>query len=181
MLELTIVNAHHRFSSWKSEVRKMESTDAQLVEILEKQIEVEDNTLAKISEAESTVTETAVRLVFLEMRLDSYKHKKFLEGLVDILKETPCDTWSAKIQRYIDRVKLKRQLEELITEEKEMLHLTREAIRLMNDNIGEILLTHIMEDEERHTKDLAEIVRIVQTLPLQTVKGEKGSDIVCID
>ena len=159
----------------------MTNSNQRLIEILEKQIEVEDKTLSKLANAEESVSETAVRLVFLEMRLDSYKHKKFLEGLINILKETPCDTWNAKIQRYIDRVKLKRHLDDLIQDEKEMLRLTREAIALMDDPIGEMLLTHLSEDEERHAKDMVELVRMVQALPLQTFKAEKGSDIVCAD
>ncbi|MGY5877013.1 MAG: hypothetical protein RTU30_14780, partial [Candidatus Thorarchaeota archaeon] len=138
-----------------------------------------EKTLTKLAEAEDSAKETAVRLVFLEMRLDSYKHKKFLEGLIEMLQETPCDKWSAKIDRYIDRVKLHKQLEEFLQDEGEMLDLVEQAIPLMDDKIGEMLLTHLKDDEQKHNKDLKELVKIIQQIPLQTVKGEKGSDIVC--
>ncbi|MGY5852560.1 MAG: hypothetical protein RTU92_03245 [Candidatus Thorarchaeota archaeon] len=159
----------------------MTEVNQQLVDILQRQIEVEEKTLTKLAEAEDSAKETSVRLVFLEMRLDSYKHKKFLEGVIEMLQETPCDKWSAKVDRYIDRVKLQKQLEEFLDDEGEMLELVEQAIPLMNDPIGELLLTHLKEDEQKHNRALLKLVKIVQQIPLQTVKGEKGSDIVCAE
>ena len=159
----------------------MTNRDEQIIEILKKQIEVEEKALTLIGKAEESASETAVRLVFLEMRLDSYKHKKFLEGLVALIEQTPCDEWSAKIQRYVDRVKLKRHLDSIMADENEMISLTKQAIDLMEDPIGEKLLTHLVQDEVRHTRDLTEIVKMVQMLPLQAKKAQKGTDIKCVD
>jgi hypothetical protein len=37
-----------------------------------------------------------------------------------------------------------------------------------------------MKDEESsHSKDLMQLVKVIQMSPLQTKKGEKGTDIVC--
>ncbi len=152
-----------------------------LLAILEKQIEVEKRTLDMLSEAEESCSETAVRLVCMELRLDTWKHVKFLEGMTEMLTTAPCDTWSAKVQRYVDRVKLERMINNLVQEEDLMADLYGEALAEIKDPIAELLLLHLKDTEERHSQDLKKIIRIIQTAPLQSVKAEKGSDIVCED
>ena len=150
-----------------------------LIDLLQRQIEVEKKTLNMLSKAEEEVSETAVRLAFLDLRLDSWKHQKFLEGMIEMINETPCDEWSAKVQRYVDRVKLKKTLDALIIEEKEMLSIAEESIEEMKDPIGKFLLIHLRDDEKTHTENLDELSRLIMTPPLQSVKGVKGTDIDC--
>lgn len=159
----------------------MANRNEELIEILREQIAVEESTIESLQEAEAHVRETAVRLVFMELRLDTWKHKKFLEGLIEMLQVTPCDAWSAKVQRYIDRVKLSRDLETLKQQESKMISLLNRALEKMDDPLGELLLNHLRRDEERHHADLVDLVRIIQLQPLQTIKGQKGTDIVCDD
>ena len=156
-----------------------EVRDTRLMEILREQIEVEKETFIELEKAEASAQEAAVRLVFMEMRLDTMKHQKFLEGLLEMMTETPCDRWSAKVQRYVDRVKLTRQLESFISQEAKMLRLLEQAIEEMEDSLGTLLLQHLKEDEEKHHFSLQEINRLVQKQPLQSVKGKTGADIVC--
>ncbi|MHA1906955.1 MAG: hypothetical protein ACW98Y_06650 [Candidatus Thorarchaeota archaeon] len=157
----------------------MSSSDSKLIETLQKQIEVEERTLNMLSKAEDEVSETAVKLVFMELRLDSWKHQKFLEGIIEILKDTPCDAWSAKVQRYIDRVKLQKTIEALVEEEKEMEALAEESLRNTKDPVAQFLLRHLKEDETHHRQELEELIRLINSAPLQSKKAEKGSDIVC--
>ncbi len=158
---------------------KIAKQDTKLVELLRKQIEVESRTLNMLLEAEESVSETAVKLAFMELRLDSWKHKKFLEGMIEMLEQTPCDNWSSKVQRYIDRVKLERTLQKLMDEEKEMLNLAKQALKEVKDPMGIFLLKHLRDDEMEHFKNLKELVKVIKTAPLQPVKGQKGTDIVC--
>ncbi|MHA2228769.1 MAG: hypothetical protein ACXABL_06135, partial [Candidatus Thorarchaeota archaeon] len=79
----------------------MTQSDQKLIDILSKQIDVEKRALDKLIKAEEEAEETAVRLVFMEMRLDTWKHVKFLEGMVEMLNVTPCDEWAAKVNRYV--------------------------------------------------------------------------------
>jgi bacterioferritin (cytochrome b1) len=157
----------------------MSTSDELLKETLKKQIEVEKRTLNKLADAENMVSETAVRLVFMELRLDSWKHQKFLEAILDILHETPCDEWSAKVQRYVDRVKLRKTLEVLISEETEMLSLAEQSNRASNDPVAQFLLEHLIADEKSHRKELEELISLIQLSPLQSKKGQKGTDIAC--
>ncbi len=158
----------------------MTSND-KLLAILNRQIEIEKRTLNTLIKAEESFRETAVRLVCMELRLDTWKHVKFLEGMIEMLTTAPCDTWSAKIQRYVDRVKLERMIDSLVQEEDMMADLYGEALAEIQDPIAELLLLHLKDTEERHSQDLKEIMRIIRTAPLQSVKAEKGSDIVCED
>lgn len=157
----------------------MNSINEDLKGTLQKQIEVEKETQIRLSKAEEEVTETAVRLVFMELRLDSWKHQKFLEGILEMLEETPCDRWSAKVQRYIDRVKLDKTLNELVRAETEMFNLAEKALKTTDDPIARYLLGHLKHDEEHHKKALEELITLIQKSPLQSKKGQKGTDIVC--
>lgn len=160
-------------------VISMTTVDRDLMETLQKQIEVEKETLNRLSRAEEEVSETAVKLVFMELRLDSWKHQKFLEGILEMLQETPCDAWSAKVQRYIDRVKLEKTLNELVRAEAEMFSLAEKALKATEDPVAQFLLGHLKHDEQHHKKELEELITLIQKSPLQSKKGTKGTDIVC--
>ena len=157
----------------------MSIENRKITDLLRQQIEVEKRTLEVITQAENESSEMAVKLVFMDVRLDTAKHAKFLQGIVDLLDETPCDQWSAKVQRYIDRIKLERKLKDIVAQEDSMTDLISKALKLTNDRIAQLLLTHLKEDEQKHSKNLSEIARFIQTMPLQSKKGQKGTDIVC--
>lgn len=157
----------------------MNAINSRLLETLQKQIAVEKKTLNMLADAEEEVSETAVKLVFMELRLDSWKHQKFLEGIIEMMEDTPCDNWSAKVQRYIDRVKLQRTIELIVAEEREMENLASESLEETNDPVARFLLNHLKEDEKRHRLELEELIHLINTAPLQSVKGQKGTDIVC--
>jgi hypothetical protein len=157
----------------------LSETDAEIISILDEQIDVEQETLEKLVRLEEDSKETAVRLVFLELRLDTWKHIKFLEGMKEMLTTTPCDQWSAKVGRYTGRVKLERELESLISDEEQMANLLDRALDKIGDPIARLLLEHMKDEETRHNRDLIELSRLIQLAPLQAKKGEKGTDIVC--
>lgn len=158
---------------------KMADNTNELIEILKSQIEVENAALEEITKAEQNAEETAVRLVYLDVRLDTVKHIKFLEGVIETLRSTPCDLWMAKVSRYVDRLKLERTLRSVKSKEQKMASLAQQATQMMKDPIGEFLLEHLHTDEKRHDQDMEKVIRIVQQLPLQSKKGQKGTDIKC--
>jgi rubrerythrin len=155
------------------------TNDAKLIELLKKQIEVEKRALETIAKAEDESQETAVKLVFMQMRLDTWKHQKFLEGMIDMLTQTPCDEWSAKVGRYTGRIQLERHFEALMKDEGEMVELSSKALDLIDDPFAQHLLLHLKEEEEKHTKALEKMITLVKQTPLQSRKAEKGTDIVC--
>jgi rubrerythrin len=158
----------------------MATTESRKIsDLLKQQIAVETRTLETVKKEEDSSKEAAVKLVFMDVRMDTAKHAEFLRGIVDMLEETPCDQWSAKVQRYVDRVKLQRKLKEIVAEEDNMTDLVSKALKLTKDPIAQLLLSHLKEDEQKHSKNLNEIARLIQMSPLQSKKGQKGTDIVC--
>ena len=157
----------------------MSQTDSEVIDIFKTQIEVEKKTLDKLVVLEEDAKETAVRLAFMDLRLDTWKHIKFLEGMIELLSTTPCDEWSAKVGRYAGRVKLERELDNLRKDEDEMVSLLEKAIEKIDDPIAQLLLEHMKEEESSHYKDLEKLVKLIQQAPLQSKKGAKGTDIVC--
>ena len=157
----------------------MSQTDSEVIDIFKTQIELEQKTLDRLVKLEEDAKETAVRLAFMDLRLDTWKHIKFLEGMIELLTTTPCDEWSAKVGRYAGRVKLERELETLRRDEDRMIDLLSKAIKKVNDPVATLLLEHLKEEEKSHSTDLQKLVKLIQHSPLQSKKGEKGTDIVC--
>ncbi|MHA1943583.1 MAG: hypothetical protein ACW96M_04215, partial [Candidatus Thorarchaeota archaeon] len=147
--------------------------------VLDEQIQLEQETLEKIVKLEDDSKETAVRLVFLDLRLDTWKHIKFLEGMKELLTTIPCDEWLAKVGRYSGRVRLERELKFLAQEEDKMIELLEKALDKVSDPLARLLLEHLKDEETSHSKDLTQLVKLIQASPLQRKKGVKGTDIVC--
>ena len=164
--------------------RKRRSTimigmNAEVITILEEQIQIEQDALENIVQLENNSKETAVRLTFLDLRLNTWKHIKFSEGIIEILTTTPCDEWSAKVGRYSGRIRLERELSSLVIEEGKMISQLEKALDKISDPIAKQFLKHMKDEESNHSKDLMQLVKIFQMSPLQTKKGVKGTDIVC--
>ena len=170
---VTIVNLDIKW------VRIMSDKSEKLEKIINEQIEVEKQTLTELLEAEETAAETAVKLLYMEMRLDTWKHIKFLEGVRDLITKVPCSDWSEKVQRYVDRVKVERKLREIQSRESRMSELLTQALGVIEDPFATLLLTHLKEDEDRHVEDLEQMCRIIQTLPLQKPGTRLGSEDKC--
>jgi rubrerythrin len=154
-------------------------SSSELISIFRKQIDIENKTLEKLVKLEEDAKETVVRLAFMELRLDTWKHVKFLQGMIELLTTTPCDEWSAKVGRYAGRVKLERELSALVGDEEQMVSLLETSLKKVDDPIGQLLIEHMRDEEMTHHEDLKKLVRLIKRAPLQSKKGEKGSDIAC--
>lgn len=157
----------------------MSGSEAEVIAIMKEQIQVEQATLDRLVKLEEDAKETAVRLAFMQLRLDTWKHIKFLQGMIEHLTTTPCDEWSAKVSRYAGRVKLEREIDALIAEENEMVSLLDKALEKVDDPVAQLLIEHLKEEESIHLDHLANWVKVIHQAPLQSKRGEKGTDIVC--
>jgi hypothetical protein len=117
-----------------------QNLERELSTILLEQIDVEKDTLQKLAESQKGAKETVVHLIFKEMEYDTAKHVQFLESIIKMLETTPCDQWSAKVQRYAGRVKLKRDLESFIEQESRMIVLLEQALEKIDDPLARFLL-----------------------------------------
>ena len=116
----------------------MSGSESEIIKVMKDQIEVEQTTLNRLVKFEEDSSEPAVRLVFMELRLDTWKHIKFLEGMIEHLTTTPCDEWSAKVSRYANRIKLEKEIHYLIDEEDEMLSLLNASLKKTNDPVVQL-------------------------------------------
>ncbi|MGY5857817.1 MAG: hypothetical protein RTU63_00495 [Candidatus Thorarchaeota archaeon] len=157
----------------------MNGSEAEVIDIMKDQIKIEQETLDRLVKLEEDSKETAVRLAFMELRLDTWKHIKFLEGMIEHITTTPCDEWSAKVGRYAGRVKLEREIDSLINDENEMVNLLDKALEKIEDPVAHLLMKNLKFEEKRHLENLSEWVKLIKQVPLQSKKGEKGTDIVC--
>ena len=157
----------------------MSGTEAEIIAIMKNQIEVEQDALNRLVKLEEDAKETVVRLAFMELRLDTWKHIKFLEGMIEHLTTTPCDEWTAKVGRYTGRVKLERDIDLLISDESKMVKLLDKALAKIEDPIALLLMENLKDEENSHLEYLSRWVKVIQQSPLQSKKGEKGTDIVC--
>jgi len=154
-------------------------SNAEVIDLFKQQIDVEKKTLDKLVKLEEAANETTVRLAFMDLRLDTWKHVKFLEGMIEALTTTPCDEWSAKVGRYAGRVKLDRELNALVEDESQMVLLLGKALKKVNDPIARLLIEHMQDEEKSHHLDLKKLTSLIKQSPLQPKKGVKGTDIVC--
>ncbi|MFW9806019.1 MAG: hypothetical protein ACFFFK_04760 [Candidatus Thorarchaeota archaeon] len=157
----------------------MSGTEAEIMEIMKDQIKVEQKTLERLVKLEEESRETVVRLAFMQLRLDTWKHIKFLEGMIEHLTTTPCDEWSAKVGRYAGRIKLEREIESLINDQTKMVKFVENALKIIKDPIAQHMMGGLREEEDGHREYLSEWVKLINQAPLQSKKGVKGTDIVC--
>jgi rubrerythrin len=132
-----------------------------LAELLKKQIEIENMHVERIGELLNKVDTAAAQLLLLEMRLDSQKHASILGGILKMLKQMPPSKvlWSYQIESYVDKLVVKKELENHVTLETEVLKHVEEEMEQTKDEGLKLLLQHIAEDERKHHKILETIVK----------------------
>jgi len=132
----------------------------ELVQLIKKQIEIEKDHIKRISELQKKVDTPAAQLLLLEMRLDSQKHANILSGILRVLRRMPPSKviWDYKIASYVDKLAVKKELENHVKMETEVLNHVEKEIQRTNDEGLKLLLQHIADDEKKHHKILETIV-----------------------
>jgi rubrerythrin len=136
-------------------------TRERLIELIKKQIEIEENNVRQVSETEKKIDNAAAKMSLLEIRLDSQKHADILNGILEVLRGVPPSKtlWEYRIESYIDPFVVKRELESHIKREDEMLDHVEEEIKQTKDEGLKLLLQHIADDERKHHDILEAIVK----------------------
>jgi len=133
----------------------------ELVELIQKQVAIERESVTRLAETEKRVGTGAAKLLLTEMRMDSQKHAAVLEAVLEILKGTPSSKslWERSIDAFVDPVIVTRELEYHRGLGKSMSTHLEEEIRKTDDEAMRTLLNHLAEDERRHSEILDTIVR----------------------
>jgi len=131
-----------------------------VIELIQRQKKSEESMMKAVEALEGKVHNAAAKLLLAELRLDSTKHANICQ---EILKATekvkPVRLWDARIESYVDMLVVKRELERHIKLEEAMLKDVENIIAESKDDALKLLLTHIVEDERKHHKNIQLIIR----------------------
>lgn len=133
----------------------------ELIQLIKKQIKIEKEHVKRINELVKKVDTAAAQLLLLEMRLDSQKHANILDGILKVFRRMPPSKvlWNYKIESYVDNLVVKKELENHVKLETEVLGHVEKEIKQTKDEGLKLLLQHIADDEKKHHKILETIVK----------------------
>ena len=138
----------------------------ELIKLIEEQIGIEKESVARFAETEKKVHTGTARLLLCEMRMDSQKHASVLEAVLESLKAYPSSKppWEQAFGRVVDPVIVKREIEKHKALGKSMrAHLARE-MRNTTDEIILALLGHLAQEERRHNEILDTMAKKCDTM-----------------
>jgi len=132
----------------------METSKPKLIEVLKPQIRLERRAAKACAEMEKILDNPVAKSLLYEMQLDSLKHAKILQSLVNALQKRPSDLWSYRIEKYVDSLAARKALEEHVAMEQGMLKYIEDVLKQVKDEGARVILQHILEDEKKHHQAL---------------------------
>jgi rubrerythrin len=135
--------------------------ESKLMQLITQQISVEREQVKRLTKLRERVSIAAARLLLLEMRLDSEKHAAILTEMLETLKEVPPGTslWEHELEQYIDETLVRREFEEHVQIEGDILAHLKEELKHTKDMGLKLLLQNIEEDEKKHHGIVQALVR----------------------
>ena len=124
----------------------------ELIDLVREQVQIEKESVARLSETEQKVGTGAAKLLLVEMRLDSQKHAAVLEAVVEALKGdlSSKPLWQQAFSGFADPIIVKREIENHKTLSKSMAAHIQKEMNKTDDEAVRTLLQHLGEDEKRH-------------------------------
>jgi len=109
---------------------------------------------------EDKVHNAAAKLLLAELRLDSAKHASVYQEILNLTEKiSPARLWDARIESYVDMLVVKKELERHVKLEEKMLKDVEQIIGESEDEAIKLLLTHILEDERKHHRNIQLIIK----------------------
>ncbi|MCJ7424100.1 hypothetical protein MUP01_07515 [Candidatus Bathyarchaeota archaeon] len=132
-----------------------------LVKLIEEHIKIANEDVHSLIELEKSVNLSAAKLLVNEMKLDSRKHVGILTAILDALLSCPPSKtlWEHKLDSYIDPILVKKELENHVKMETDVLMHVEREINSTQDEGLKLLFQHIAEDEKRHHKIMETIIK----------------------
>lgn len=131
-----------------------------VVKLVQRQKQSEESMVKAVEALQGRVHNKAARLLLAELRLDSGKHANICQEILNVTeKAKPENLWDARIEGYVDMQVVKKELERHIKLEEAMLKDVERIINETKDEAIKLLLTHIVEDEKKHHKNIQLIIK----------------------
>ena len=129
-----------------------------LLEMIARQIAVEDKAVEIYRETLKLIENAAVKLLFEGMAMDSAKHAKMYRTIETVLKKQPYSFKDLHVDRWTDKLVAKRELERHILMEEQMIELLKQEQTMVEQKTIKAILDHILQDEIRHHKTLKDVI-----------------------
>ena len=136
-------------------------TRRELIDLIQEQIQIEKESVARLSETEQKVGTGAAKLLLVEMRCDSQKHASVLEAVVEALGDNQSSKplWQRAFSGFADPIIVKREIENHKALSRSMAaHIEKEMGKTDDEGVR-TLLQHLSQDEKRHNEILDMIVQ----------------------
>jgi rubrerythrin len=128
----------------------------ELIDLLREQVQIEKESVTRLSETEQKVGTRAAKLLLIEMRCDSQKHAAVLQAVVEALEgdQSSKPVWQQALNGFADPIIVKREIENHKALSKSMeVHIEKETGKTDDEGVR-TLLQHLREDEKRHNEIL---------------------------
>ena len=128
-----------------------------LSDLIKGQIKLEKEIAEKLSTLEQRLDSAAARLMIREMQLDTKKHAEILGEALKVIGG-PKSFWDYTIHIDADKRAVRKELEEHVKAEEEMMEQIEEELKKTDDETLKLLLNHFADDEKKHHKYLKTIL-----------------------
>jgi len=132
------------------------NSNEELVELIQEQIAIEKESVARLAETEKKVGSAAARLLLIELRMDSQKHAGVLEAVLETLRDHSSSKSSREraLHGFVDPAIVRKEIENHRALGKSMVTHLRKEMSKTDDEAILTLLEHLAQDEERHNEIL---------------------------
>ena len=133
-----------------------------LVKLIEEHIKIANEDVHSLIELEKSVNLSAAKLLVNEIKLDSKKHIGSLTAILDALLNCCSPSkmlWEYKLDSYIDPILVRKELENHVKMETNVLMHVKREISSTQDEGLKLLFQHIAEDEKKHHKIMETIIK----------------------
>lgn len=135
-------------------------TAKSFTDMIRKHIEFEKGTAKACATLREKVDSAVARMLLTEMELDTAKHARILEEVLETVeKAPPTHLWDYRITSYVDSLVMKKTLENHLKVELKMLREIENIIKATKDEALKLLLEHIAADERKHHEIIQTILR----------------------
>ncbi len=128
-------------------------------DMIRNHIKFEENTAKVCGDLAKKVHNAAAKMLLTEMQLDSTKHARILDEVLNLSKKAPAKLWDYKITSYVDTLVMKKTLEDHLKVELKMLSEVEKIIKTTKDEAVKLLLEHIAADERKHHEIIQTVLK----------------------
>lgn len=138
----------------------MDVTD-ELIELVKKQVEIENINVKEVADTEKKIGNAAAKLLLHIIKMDSQKHAEVLGGILEAVGKIPPseNLWLHKLESYVDPMAVKKDLERHKQREAQMIVHVEKEIKQTKDEGLKTLLQYIVEEEKKHHQMLETIIK----------------------